>query len=289
MARTELSGDISGRTLESGGNPYIVTADLFIPEGEKTTFSAGCVLLFNPFTGITVDGSLSISGTAENPVTLTSINDSTFNNESTILANPFDWNGILITRRAQKVILSNFVLAFSVYGVKSQITSITVDNGTFRKNGQFHFTTKDTIRAVVENIPFSYNGIKPVAEQKNTKNEDVEPGRKASTPNLIPLGAILSAGGLGCLGVMGYFFYDKNESKKRYDACEDNREYDKLITAQEDALGYAKITGIIGGALLPTGILLFIVDAIIDHKAERVSFVPLSATVGNGLCVKITF
>ena len=156
-AETHITGDITGMTFESGGNPYIVEQDILIPSGNKAVIKEGCVFLFKPFTGLTVHGHLIIDGTAEQPVTFTSINDGEFNSASEQLPNPFDWNGILVTRESGTVVMKNFKLLFSVYGIKSQNVNIEIDNGTFRQNGQFHFTINDKIQFVQDNIPYTYH------------------------------------------------------------------------------------------------------------------------------------
>ncbi|MBN1759088.1 MAG: hypothetical protein JW863_12260 [Chitinispirillaceae bacterium] len=156
FAETHITGDITGMTFESGGNPFIVEQDVLIPSGNKAVIKEGCVFLFKPFTGLTVHGHLLVEGTQEQPVIFSSINDGEYNSASEQLPNPFDWNGILVTRESGTVTLKNFKLFFSVYGIKSQNPNIVIDNGTFRSNGQFHFTINDKIQFVQDNIPYSY-------------------------------------------------------------------------------------------------------------------------------------
>jgi len=157
-AETHITGDITGMTFESGGNPYIVEQDILIPAGNRAVIKEGCVFLFKPFTGLTVHGHLLVEGTQEQPVIFTSINDGEYNQASEQLPNPFDWNGILISRESGTVSLKQFGLRFSVYGIKSQNTNVQIDNGLFRQNGQFHFTINDKIQFVQDNIAYSYNG-----------------------------------------------------------------------------------------------------------------------------------
>ncbi len=157
-AETHITGDITNMTFEPGGNPYIVEQDILVPEQGKVTIKGGCVFLFKPFTGLTVQGNLTVEGTTGQTVVFTSINDGEFNPQSEQLPNPFDWNGILISRESGTVLLQSLDLRFSVYGIKSQKTDIRIENGLFRQNGQFHFTINDKIQFVQDNIPYSYDG-----------------------------------------------------------------------------------------------------------------------------------
>jgi hypothetical protein len=166
LAETHITGDITGMTFESGGNPYIVEQDVLIPAGSKAIIKEGCVFLFKPFTGLTVHGHLIIDGTQEHQVVFTSINDGEYNTASEQLPNPFDWNGILVTRESGTVSMKHFALRFSVYGIKSQNSNIQLENGLFRQNGQFHFTINDQIQFVQDNIAYSFAGSSDPAAPK---------------------------------------------------------------------------------------------------------------------------
>ncbi|HMD69357.1 MAG TPA: hypothetical protein VKF42_10800 [Chitinivibrionales bacterium] len=158
FAETHLSGDIKAAALDSSGNPYIVDQDVVVPAGKKLVLKEGCVFLFKGFTGLNVAGQLHVAGTAKRPVVFTSVNDGDFNPKSDQLPNPFDWNGILVAKESAGALLENFNLRYSVYGVKSQTTNVSVQNGVFRQNGQFHFTINEKIQYVQDNIPFTYTG-----------------------------------------------------------------------------------------------------------------------------------
>lgn len=156
-AETITEGDISGKTFGPEGNPYVVGQDLLIPEGKKAVIKEGCVFLFKPFTGLNVYGDFSVEGTQEHPVTFTSINDDEYTTDGKQLPNPFDWNGIFVSKESGNVSLKHFNLRFSVYGIKSHNTHLVLDNGQFRQNGQFHFTINDKMQYVHDNFPFSFN------------------------------------------------------------------------------------------------------------------------------------
>jgi hypothetical protein len=228
FSETHITGDITGMTFESGGNPYVVEQDILIPAGSKAIIKNGCIFLFKPFTGLTVHGQLAVEGTQENPVIFSSISESKFNPESEQLPNPFDWNGILISRESGTVIFKNFKLQFSVYGIKSQNTNITLENGIFYQNGQFHFTINDKIQFVQDNIAYSYNGkpgpIKPSIVEHGEKSG---PSKTRTIIRYTSLGLGI-VGGIGGIvfGIKANNSYrewnDKTDSldQKRYDDYE---------------------------------------------------------------------
>jgi len=200
-AETHITGDITGMTFESGGNPYIVEQDILIPAGSKAVIKEGCVFLFKPFTGLTVHGHLLVEGSVEQPVIFSSVNDGDYNQASEQLPNPFDWNGILISRESGTVTFKNFGLRYSVYGIKSQNQNIVIENGLFRQNGQFHFTINDKIQFVQDNIPYSYNGLQVTVDKPNPPpppggGTTSQPNNSSLTRNVIRYSSL--AVGIGC-------------------------------------------------------------------------------------------
>jgi hypothetical protein len=156
-AETHISGDIHAMNIEEAGNPYIVDQDIVVPAGKKSVIKEGCVFLFKNYTGLKVEGQLSVEGTPAKPVVLTSVNDNDHNPQSEQLPNSFDWNGVLVAREATGASFQHFQLKYSVYGIKAQNTSIQIADGLFSQNGQFHFTINDKIQYVQDNVPYTYN------------------------------------------------------------------------------------------------------------------------------------
>jgi hypothetical protein len=154
--QTSVSGDLSKYLFDPVSGPYIIEKDIEVPSDKKVVINAGCVLLFKQFTGLNVFGSLIVNGTESHPVIFTTINDSLYSKQAGQTANPFDWNGINIDKKAAEVSLSDFKLMYSVYGIKSQRRDIAIKNGKFKSNGQFHFTIFDKIQYVQDNMSFSY-------------------------------------------------------------------------------------------------------------------------------------
>lgn len=155
-AATTIGGELASTTFTSAGNPYIVEKEIVIPANETVTIEEGCRLYFAPFTGIVVEGTLTVAGAQEQPVLFTSINEQPSTEPVKQLPNPFDWNGIYIKPTAKAVSLSDFSISYSVYGIKSQKSDISITNGVFRQNGQYHCTVNESVLQVADGIPFTY-------------------------------------------------------------------------------------------------------------------------------------
>jgi len=176
MAETHLDGNLAQNTvLEKAGNPYIVDQDYIVPVGKELTLKQGCVLLFKAFTGMRVEGKLVVEGTTEEPVVFTSQYDADYNPKSTQLANPFDWNGVIILKTAAGTVMNNFVLRYSAYGINAQNPNVIVRNGDFRQNGQLHFTIDGKTQYVQDGVPFSYGASAADPTPQPTESTSSEP------------------------------------------------------------------------------------------------------------------
>ena len=200
-AQTTLSGPLSGMILDSTGNPFIVEKEIVVPKGKSLTINPGCILLFKPFSGLTVNGNCSVLGTSEHPVVFTSANDSAYNKASTQPPNPFDWNGIVVARESGEVVFNYVKVRFSVFGIKSQNPDILISQGIFKQNGQFHFTVNDQIESVQDDLPFSYKGQHAAAAVPQPQ-ASAHPLVKKSKPSISPTRAIVRYSLLG-VGVAG--------------------------------------------------------------------------------------
>lgn len=278
--QTNLSGSIGGMILTREGNPFVVSEDIVIPAGKKVTMREGCVILFQPFTGVVVDGSLVVEGTAERPVVFTSVNDTVYGTGRDKKPEPFDWNGIHLKQRARNVRFSHFVLTYSVYGIKSQIDDVVLSRGVFANNGQYHFTVNDVIEPVVEYLPYSYNN-EPGSDTLQSK-----PGRAAGGWRR-PLSIAVMAAGLACGGGgAGYSYYRERGFRTLYYNDENSpAEFDQYYEGRQRWRNYAVIAGSAGGALLVAGVALFVYDYL-TGKQIAVSVVPFFGSE-SGFCISI--
>jgi hypothetical protein len=267
FAETHLSDKIGGRVFEPAGNPYIVDQDIVIPQNDRSVVKAGCVFLFKSFTGINVYGSLIVEGTTENPVVFTSINDASYYPEASQLPNAFDWNGIYVAENSGDVKLRNFKLMYSVYGIKSKKDEITLQNGSFKQNGQFHFTINDNIHYVQDNLSYSYNvpessGKTQEEPRKNVDetNTGKEPRHQRAAMNRgRKIAAFSTAGvclvsGVTCIVASVKAVQLKDEAERQITPEAWNRVNDRFQVAKGVAIG----TGITAGISLPVDLFLFV-------------------------------
>ena len=167
-AQTILNGDIGGMILEERGNPYFVEKDIIISSGTETVIKAGVVILFYSFSTMIVEGSLLAEGTREKPIVFTSINNPEYNLKAEQAPQPFVWNGIEIRETAQMVKMRNFLVSYTVFGIKSRKQDIVLINGVFTQNGQFNLTIEDKIMIVRDMLSYSYNNKDDPDEKPDT-------------------------------------------------------------------------------------------------------------------------
>lgn len=264
---TYISGNIDGVVFDVAKNPYIVEKDVIVPKGKSVVIPEGIVLLFHPFTGFQVFGRLVVQGSSEHMVVFTSINDNLSNPESEQLPNPFDWNGVFISKDAEGAFLNHFTLKYSVYGVKSQCKNIIIQNAVFQQNGQFHFTINEQIQLVQDNIPFSYGDsanvdtsknigtggttVTPVTDDKNGGKKSKDTKKVVKILRYVALGVGV-AGGVGAIicGMKSKEYYDdvgevsKHYSEANYDGTDS---YDKAVDKYNKAVAGTVVSGIVGG------------------------------------------
>jgi hypothetical protein len=149
-----FAGDLPQEIIARDG-PYLVTGDIYVPAGKTTTIQSGTVFLFKNFTGLHVQGTMEVKGTAEWPVIFTSECDQNYNPGSTLHANPYDWNGIYIHSDAIGTTMEHFDVLYSVYGINSQTKFIRLTAGGFHFNGRANLTIEEK-EQTVGNEPYSY-------------------------------------------------------------------------------------------------------------------------------------
>lgn len=281
MAETPISGDVSGKTFHSTGNPFIVEQDLIISSGKKAVIKEGCIFLFKPYTGLHVQGNIYVEGSQEQPVVFTSINEDTFNLESKQLPNPFDWNGISISPESGTVLLSYFELRFSVYGIQSQLSDIMIRKGLFRQNGQFHFTINNRIQFVQDNIPFSF----PPEEIYNNKPDTtaIEYRKTVGKDGFFKCSApyFIGSTGIVCGILSGYLFKLWHDGKGEYQNMPNIDTQNKM-----DRRGVLYSTGAISaGTMAATAAVAGTVLLIRNRKHKEVSIAPLIFHKSTGMMI----
>jgi len=143
------------KILKARADPYIVTADLYVPSGKTVVIEPGAILLFSNFTGLHVEGNLVANGTPDRPIVFTSALDQAYNPRSPMHANPYDWDGIYILESGIGSTMSNCKITYSVYGISSLTKYIRFDNVVFKNNGRSDLTIEGA-KQVVSDKPYSY-------------------------------------------------------------------------------------------------------------------------------------
>jgi hypothetical protein len=184
-AASTISGELFESRLSPAGATYVVDKDLVVPVGRKVTVPQGTVFLFKQFVGVRVDGEMVVAGSAAKPVVFTSINDTVYAPATGQLANPFDWNGVLVAPGAKGLTAANLRLTYSVYGIKSQSPNLRLADAVFAQNGQFHVVVNDAVQPVQDNLPFSY-GAPVVDANRRISEGSVQPGQASAAPPLAP-------------------------------------------------------------------------------------------------------
>lgn len=275
-AETPLSGDIGGKTFEPAGNPYIVSDNILVQEGQTTTIMPGCVFLFQPFSGMIVDGDLVVKGTLEKPIVFTTIHDKAFNPNSEQLPNPFDWNGILVSKKSNRVIMGNFILTYSVYGLKSQKEAFIIENGTFKQNGQFHLTVNEQIKQVVEGLPYTYG-------------EQYKKGDKAGVERVgnKPLAIAIGVTGLAAGAVGGLFFKQFLDTRAGYKDI--RSDFDEYYATRDRQATIAAIGGGVMVIAIPVAFIVRGGSKAKDELVDKLSWYPLLGRQGAGLLLSARF
>ena len=298
QAETHLSDDIGGRTFESSGNPFIVNQDVVVPEGTKIVIKPGCVFLFKSFTGINVYGGLFVEGDLDNPIVFSSINDANYNPDASQLPNSFDWNGIYVSEESGDVKLRNFKLMYSVFGIKSKKNQITIQNGNFKQNGQFHFTINDNIHYVQDNISYSYNVTKKTepktittdSKPSNSKNDTKENAETKGVKkrNLkkrrVVAGVLLGVGVVSLGTALGLIVPANNKRKELVELDETDIGSLPIEMADEYKKKWARVdkeniilsgvmygTGILAGITIPTSLILMFTSKDKSKTVKKVS------------------
>lgn len=300
FAEVKLSGNIEDMTLLMDQNPYVITDDVVVPPGKKLIITPGCIILFKPFTGISVSGSLLVQGDPEKPVIFTSENDNKFNHASPQFPNPFDWNGILINQNASEALLNNFIVKYSVYGVKSYKGDIIIENGVFSNNGQSNLTIKETMKNVADGIPYSYQqepsinisfkmqdtDSQKVTQQIEKKVQPAEKPKKQRQPDAwrkpVALGA-MGAGGL-CLLLSGYYMIKAFDYNHQYNNTY-GTEMELNKVRRKSSSTYSTVSFIPALLFAGGGITLYLWD---KKQERKVSIIPLTGDK-NGIACNVVF
>lgn len=260
IGQTMISGNIGGMVFKESGNPWLITDNIVVEKGYKTVIKPGCIFLFKPFTGLDVQGSLSVEGSKTHRVIFTSVNDSLYNKTSTQKPGPFEWNGIQIHTEASNTILSNFMLSYSVYGIQSKVPNIKIYRGYFRENGQFNFTVEGRIIYVENNYPFNYSND-PADIKDFYPLTEIDNNKKYS---FFTIGSTVI--GMTFLCATGFYIYKDNLYDEKYDKAINAIDIANFYNKRKNSRNKAIISGIVGGVFTSLGLKFLFFDRINKEK-----------------------
>lgn len=143
------------KIVKAKGNPYIIISDIEVPPNRIVTIEPGVVFLFKNFTGFHIQGKLIAKGTKSQPIIFSSEFDRSYNPESPLLPNPYDWNGIYIHEDAFGTMISHCSVSYTVYGIISDSKFIRLDQISFSDNGKMNLKIEDKEHSVTDK-PYSY-------------------------------------------------------------------------------------------------------------------------------------
>jgi len=255
---TVLHGVLHDTTYDQTGNPYIVDSTIVVPKGGKVSFTEGCVVLAKPYTGIDVHGNFFVRGTVEKPVIFTTINDNRYNPKAEQFPQPLDWNGIAFQPASDTVLMENFKLTYSVYGIKSWNSHIVIYKGLFDKNGQYNLVINDAMQPITSNIPFSYNSESALRDSLEARERKVQYEQRAKIKKIASITALTSGvaiGGIDAVFWSRYLYYRNKYAD--YRGSQDDLE---KLKNRRSAYKTASITAAVAsGVLLSASFSLFII------------------------------
>lgn len=153
---TQIAGDLP-KVVTADKSPYLVIADIFVPAGKIVRIEPGTIFMFKNFTGVHVQGLLSVNGTKEQPVLFTSENDRSVNPSSNLNPTPYDWNGIYIHKDGVGSDLQHIKIQYSVKGIVSETRYFRIFESMFFENGRSNLIIEGAEKVVIENALFSYS------------------------------------------------------------------------------------------------------------------------------------
>ena len=163
FAEISLSGEQDG-FLETGS--YLVTSPITVKRGKTLSFAPGCIVRFNRYTGILVEGALKCAGTEGLPILFTSANHRVSSAPQADAPAPFDWNGIVAVDSQSVIDLEYVHIIYSTFGldVKSPASSIRLFKTVFDENGRLTLKVAGRQLDPKDNVPFDYPPLRGEGE-----------------------------------------------------------------------------------------------------------------------------
>ncbi|MBN1982268.1 MAG: hypothetical protein JW795_12110 [Chitinivibrionales bacterium] len=170
--------------------PYLVTSQVEVPRGQKTSVEKGVVFLFKNFSGITINGTFQVMGTKDQPVIFTSENDSLFNPIATLEPAPYDWDGITVNMSDSVSVFDNCVVKYSLFGIHSLTKTIVLRYCNFSQNGKNDFSIDGKEQdKITENYSYVPQRLRKVYEVETALPPAAPEQEENATATTIPQGS----------------------------------------------------------------------------------------------------
>ena len=131
-------------TWRATDSPHVVTGDVFVPAGQGLVLEPGCVVLFEPGTGMNVAGSLLANGNSAAPIVFAS---------RELQPRPGDWTGLRIENGG--------VAWLTDFGLRHAVDGLVVESGAGLDGQQLTVSDSlgDGLRLEAEALGSVYGGV----------------------------------------------------------------------------------------------------------------------------------
>lgn len=148
-----------------GGTVYHANF-LTVPAGSTLTVQAGAIVKFGPGSGMDINGTLNVDGTAGNPVIFTSVPDDTAggdtNGNGPSTGSPTDWRGLRFGSASDASVLRHLVLRYGGHsgwpGIQLGQSDATIENCTVSSCAFIGLSLFNTSMPAVTGCAFVNNG-----------------------------------------------------------------------------------------------------------------------------------
>jgi hypothetical protein len=266
-----LSGDISDVELNPSGGIYLVESSIEIPAGKSIQIPAGTVFRFQIGAEFSINGSCTITGTRNDTVIFTSINDHLYGNapvsndssgslygSEPASATPFDWEGITVSGSSSGITMRHLLIKYSRNPFTSATSRIVLDSVYRAQTKTPFFMINNTQYNVEDNEAFVFPRITLPETVPDTSSIPFFRRETVKRTFLISgAGALLLSGGF----TIGSMIKDikRNEaidhysdnSSSNFSYRRDEADHANKLESQKQKLGVsALVSGIVGAVLL---------------------------------------
>jgi hypothetical protein len=226
FSQTFLSGEIKGAFPRDN---YIISSDLSVKFGDTLLFEAGSELRFKPNTGLMIRGVLIASGTAQNPIIMTSAQEQSAKSSGADSQAINVWKGIDFSASKVMSQLAYCLICFcdTALVIKNSFQKVDFDHVVFHKNKSINIIWAGKVIETSDDVQYLHkvdapDNIQPKASIPKKVAGDIAYGLQSRWKPISRLA--FSAISLGGTGIWIY---------GAMKAADYNREYVRQTTSTE--------------------------------------------------------